>query len=71
MKTTPATIRPAGQYTIQAPAMKVPPPKTSPAAKPQGAAAKRTAKPARAVRPVAKPAKAAKPAAKAKAKGKK
>lgn len=50
---------------------KVPPPKTSPAAKPQGAAAKRTAKPARAVRPVAKPAKAAKPAPKAKAKGKK
>jgi hypothetical protein len=50
---------------------KVPPPKTSPAAKPVGAAAKRTAKPAKAVRPVAKPAKAAKPAAKAKAKGKK
>jgi hypothetical protein len=49
----------------------VPPPKTSPAAKPQGTVAKRTAKPARAVRPVAKPAKAAKPAPKAKAKGKK
>jgi hypothetical protein len=57
---------------------KVPPPKTSPAAKP--IAAKRTAKPARAVRPVvakpaasaakksAKPAKAAKPAKKAKGK---
>jgi hypothetical protein len=51
---------------------KVPPPKTSPAAKPQGTVAKRTAKPARAVRPVAKPAaKAAKAAPKAKAKGKK
>ena len=56
---------------------KVPPPKTSPAAK--AGAAKRTAKPARAVRPVtasaktAKPkaAKAAKPSLKKKAKGKK
>src|SRR5436190_17329387 len=48
---------------------KVPPPKTSPAAK----APKRTAKPARAVRPVAKQAKAkaAKPAKPVKAKGKK
>jgi len=57
----------ASKPALPAARAKVPPPKTSPAAK----VAKRTAKPARAVRPVAKPAKAKPAKAKAKAKGKK